>query len=312
MIITLTPNPTVDHTVFVDRLEVGHVNRFIDSQLDPAGKGINVTRMVHRLGWPSIAFCFFAGDVGRIAERALEDEGVMHHFIRVPGQTRLNTTIVEGNGKASTRLRGPGPIIGGDHRQALDGLMRPWLEAGKVLVLAGRLAPGLPDDFYADYVRKAKAKGLTTIVDADGPPLRHAVEAGPTLVKPNRAEAERFLGRPLRDQAAVLAGAREILRRGASIVVITLAAEGAVCARGDRAWRATPPAIERRSTVGSGDSFVAALAIALARGEDLVEGLRRGTAAGTATAASPGTALGTAAEVERLLPAVRVEEIVGP
>src|SRR5690606_22332484 len=107
----------------------------------------------------------------------------------------------------------------------------------------------------------------------------------------------------------VVAGAREIAAHGVRIVIISMGGAGSVCVEGERAWHIIPPEVERRSTVGSGDSFVAGVAIALARGDDLVDGLRLGTAAGAATAMTSGTALGDAGEIARLLPAVRIEEI---
>jgi len=309
VIITVTLNPAVDQTVFVSRLELGEVNRFRESQLDPAGKGINVSRMARRLGWPTIAFGFLAGEIGLIAEKALDDEGVQHHFVRVPGQTRLNVTVIDESADTVTNLYGPGPSIAPVHLRRIDDALRFWLQAGRVLVLAGNVPHGVPDAAYATYVRLAQAQGVATIVDADGEALRLGVEARPSLIKPNLAEAERLLGRALPDLPAVVAGARELVARGVSTVVISLGARGAVCVQGERAWLAIPPRVERRSTVGSGDSLVAGLAVALACGRDIVEGLRQGTAAGAATATAPGTALGAAEQVRALRPDVQIEEV---
>ncbi len=309
MIITLTPNPTVDKTLFLDHLVLNDVNRYDESQLDPAGKGINVSRVAHRLGWPTIAFGFQAGEIGAIAERALDAEGVPFHFVPVPGQTRLNVTIVDRGSGTSTSLYGPGPAVSDDRLQMLDGLLRFWLQTGRVLVLAGSLPPGVPDDLHARYIELARTHGVETVLDADGAPLSLGVAARPTLIKPNRTEAERLLGRPLANQQAVVDGARELVGRGIRVVVVSLGASGAVCAEGDRVWLATPPPVESRSTVGSGDSLVAGLAVAMARGDDIVEGLRVGTAAGAATALMPGSGLATAADVEALLPRVRIEQL---
>lgn len=309
MIITLTLNPAVDQTVFVDRLVVGEVNRFDESQLDPAGKGINVSRMAHRLGWPTIAFGFVAGEIGLIAQKALDGENVPHHFVPVSGQTRLNVTVVAETSGTSTSLYGPGPRVDREDLASLDGLLQFWLQACRALVLAGSLPPGVPEDAYAAYIRLAQLNGVRSFLDADGTPLRLGVEAKPYLVKPNLAEAERLLGRSLPDLASVVDAAGELGSRGIAVVVVSMGAEGAVCVQGERVWRAIPPKVERRSTVGSGDSFVAGLTVALARGEDIVQGLRLGTAAGAATAMTPGTALGTADEVAVLLPQVQIEEL---
>lgn len=309
MIVTLTLNPAVDQTVWVDRLQVGTVNRFRSPQLDPAGKGINVSRMAHRLGWPTIAFGFLAGEIGLIAHKALDDEGVQHHFVYVPGQTRLNVTVVDEASNMSTSLYGPGPAIDREHLARLDDLLQFWMQAGRVLVLAGSLPPGLPDDAYVTYIRLAQSKYVRAILDADDEPLRLGVEAKPYLIKPNIAEAERLLGRSLPDLRAVVEGATELVRTGIAVVVVSMGAQGAVCAQGNKVWQAIPPKVERLSTVGSGDSLVAGLAVAAARGDDIVEGLRLGSAAGAATAMTPGTALGTAEAVAALLPQVQITEL---
>jgi 1-phosphofructokinase family hexose kinase len=306
MIMTLTVNPAADQTLWVDRVAPGSVHRVLDSQIDPAGKGINVSRMAHRLGWPTIAFGFLAGDTGNIVEKALLGEAVQHHFVRVPGQTRLNVTVVDGAGTA-TSLFGPGPAVPPEGISALDSLLRFWLHAGRVLVIAGSLPPQVPESAYAAYVRAARRQGVKVFLDADGPAMREGVDAGPDLIKPNVAEAERLLQRRLPNEAAVIHAARELVDRGVGVVVISMGARGAICASAQRGWRVRPPVVERRSTVGSGDSMVAGLAVALARGDDLLTALKLGAAAGAAIAASTGTGLGTAEAVEAILPNVEIE-----
>ncbi|MHB8874451.1 MAG: 1-phosphofructokinase [Myxococcaceae bacterium] len=308
MIISLTVNPAVDQTAWVERLEPGTVHRVRDTQVDPAGKGVNVSRVVHRLGWPTVAFGFLAGDTGALVEKALDQEGVQHHFVRVPGQTRVNLTVVDHRG-SSTSFRGAGPRVDPPAAAALEAALRFWLQAGKVLVLAGSLPPGIPQSAYAHYVALARAHGVLVVVDADGEPLREGIAAGPDLVKPNVAEAEHLLGRRLPDVPAVLEGAREIVRRGVGSVVISMGAAGAVCASGKRAWRVWPPPVVLRSTVGPGDAMVAGLAVALARGEGVEEGLRLGTAAGAATASSEGTSLASPEQMAALQPQVRIEAL---
>jgi 1-phosphofructokinase family hexose kinase len=308
MIISLTVNPAVDQTAWVDRLEPGTTHRVQQTHIDPAGKGVNVSRMAHRLGWPTIAFGFLAGDTGHIVEKSLDAEGVQHHFIRVPGQTRVNVTIVDRQG-AATSLLSAGPSVPPESLSTLDSLIRFWLQGGRVLVVAGSLAPGIPQDAYAGYVRAARDCGVTVILDAHGEPLRRGIAAKPDLIKPNVTEAEGLLGRSLPDATAIIRGAQEIAEQGVRIVVISMGEEGAICVHGQRTWRIRPPKISRRSTVGSGDAMVAGLAIALARGESIEAGLRLGTAAGAATAMTEGTALGTLTDTTALLAQVHVEEL---
>lgn len=308
MIVSLTLNPAVDQTASIDRLTPGSVHRVRETHIDPAGKGINVSRMVHRLGWPTIAFGFLAGETGNIVRSALEGEGVPAHFVPVPGQTRINVTLVDDAGTASS-FYAPGPDVPEAALASLRGLLRFWLQAGRVLVLAGSLPPGVPTDIYPDLVRSARARGVKVLLDADGEAFRSGLAAGPDLVKPNVGEAERLLGRNLDRDADVVTAARELAARGIETVIISMGARGAICVHRDRTFRIDPPIVERRSTVGSGDAMVAGIAVALARGDDIESGLRLGTAAGAATAMSTGTALGTAEDVARLLPGVRIEAV---
>ncbi|HEX2571895.1 MAG TPA: 1-phosphofructokinase [Polyangia bacterium] len=309
MIITLTVNPAVDQTLWVDHFRPGHVNRPTEVHLDPAGKGINVSRMVHRLGRPTIALGFLGGDIGHLMQTALQAERVQNHFVPIAGQTRINVTIVDRTEGLSSNLYGPGPRVTAEELGELDEMLECWFKAGRVLVLAGSLLPGIPEDFYARYIERARACGVKTILDADGPSLRQGIAAQPFLIKPNQTEAEHLLGRPLPRLEDVARGARELSERGISVVVISLGAAGAVCAYEGNLWHVLPPKVQLQSTVGSGDSLVAGMAVELADGGGVVAGLRLGTAAGAATALSAGTSLGTPEDVKRLLAEVQIKEL---
>lgn len=308
MIVTVTLNPAVDQTAWVESLTPGTVHRVVESNIDPAGKGINVSRIAHRLGWPTIAFGFLAGDTGNIIRKALELEGVQFHFVRTAGQTRVNFTVVDGSGAASS-FYGPGPPVTPEAMASLEGLVRCWLPACRVLVLAGSLPPNAPPETYATLVRIARERGVKVFVDADGDALGNAVVASPDLIKPNVSEAERLLGRSLPDEEAIIAAGLELAARGIGTVVISMGARGAVCVQAKRVWRIYSPEVERKSTVGSGDAMVAGLAVSLARGDGIEEALALGTAAGAATALSEGTALGSSEDIEALRPRVRIEEV---
>lgn len=312
VIVTLTLNPAVDKTIWMPTVTSGGINRVQESQLDPGGKGINVTRMARRLGWPSIAFGFLGGANGKFLERSLRKEGVQSHFVPVRGQTRLNVTIFEESTGRGTSFYDRGPDISPKRLAALSAQIRPWLGVHPVLVLAGSLPLGTPDTIYADYIALAHSTGTRTILDAAGEPLRLGIQARPSLVKPNVAEAEQLVGHRLPDLPSLVEAAREIHAMGAEVVVISMGADGAVCLQDGTIWRVTPPKIQRRSTVGSGDSMVAGMAIGLARGEEVTTGVRLGTAAGAATAMVPGTSLGDPADIARLLPQVHIAEVPAP
>jgi 1-phosphofructokinase family hexose kinase len=310
VIISLTFNPAVDKTLFVPRLGLGTVNRVGHSQIDPGGKGINVSRVVHRLGRPTIAFGFLAGNLGAIVTRALDEEGVAHRFAWVAGETRLDVVVVDEASGTSTNLYDRGPEVDAASLDRLLADVGRWLPAARVLVAAGSLPPGVLPDVYARLLAEASRAGVHTILDADGETLRRGLAGRPSLIKPNVEEAEALLGRRLPDMAAIVVAARELLARGPRAVVVSMGRRGSICATAERVLHAIPPQVERHSTVGSGDSLVAGLAIALAEEGDIADALRLGTAAGAATAMNQGTQLGTRDDIERLAPGVEVRELV--
>jgi 1-phosphofructokinase family hexose kinase len=183
------------------------------------------------------------------------------------------------------------------------------LQPGSLVIFGGSVPPGLPHTIYYDFVVALRARGIRSIVDTSGAALKAALAAGPLLIKPDVEEAEALLSRRLLDDASVLRAAEEIRRMGPEHVVISQGAAGAIAVGPGGAWKLIPPPISACSTVGSGDSMVAGLAIALNEGCGFVEGLRLGTATGAATAMVSGTQLGDAQQVLRLLSGVVVRTL---
>jgi 1-phosphofructokinase len=309
MIITVTANPAVDQTMWVRQLAHGGVNRAHEVQIDPAGKGIDVSRVVRRLGAPTMALGFLAGETGDLVEHALTAEHVPHYFVRVQGRTRIDITVNDEATGTATSVWAPGPTVTAADLAELRGLIEVWLDAGRILVLAGSLPTGAPPQIYAEWTELAHRKGAYVIVDTSGPALSHAVAAAPDLIKPNVEETEALLGRKLGSMEEVIAAAQSLRARGVGTVVISMGGEGLICVGRDGVLRARPPQVQRSSTVGSGDSLVAGIAVTLARGGSMAEGLRLGTAAGAATAQSHGTALASAADVDALLGRVQLETL---
>jgi 1-phosphofructokinase family hexose kinase len=301
MILTVTPNPALDYTIRIDAFEPGRRGRYRDARYDPAGKGINVSRMVRRLGGKTLALGFAAGETGALLAGRLDAEGVPHDLIPAGGLTRVNVTLITGTTGTATHLHGTGDGVGESDTARLLDRVSARLPGASVLVISGSLPPGMPDEACADLVRAARAAGVPAIVDVEGPPLAAALRAGPALVKPNRLEAERHARRPLPDQAGRLALLEAVCREGASMAVMTLGGEGALGVRAGEAWSAALRVPEPVRAVGAGDSFAAGLALALSEAAPFGEALRRGTAAGAATALVAGTGLGTREDAERLL-----------
>ncbi|HEY6958635.1 MAG TPA: 1-phosphofructokinase [Candidatus Limnocylindria bacterium] len=308
MIATVTLNPAVDEAISTDELVLGAQNRVGLDGLDPGGKGLNASRVIARLGRETLALGFVAGVTGALLRTWLDDEGVRNAFDDVGGLTRVNVMAYERANGRRTRIYLPGARVEPGDLASLVARLDA-LDRGTVVVFGGSVPPGLPAAVYADLIARCGSRGLRTVLDTSGPALACALEAQPYLIKPNAEELAELIGAPVETECEIVSAAREICVRGAGAVVVSMGAAGAIGVDGTGAWHARPPRIEALSTVGSGDSMVAGLAIALAEGSGLAEGLRLGTAAGAATALQTGTRLCRSDDVARLLPDVAVRRI---
>jgi len=310
-IVTVTLNPALDEAISIDCLQIGGTNRCRLESLDPGGKGLNASRVIRRLGRSTLALGFVGGVTGAMIRARLDDEDVPHAFDDVADLTRLNVMIYESSANRRTRLLLPGTPVGPEQLNALYRRLEV-VQSGGVVILGGSVPPGLPDTIYRDLVAWLGERGVQTVVDTSGSALATVLSAKPTLVKPNTEEAADLLGRPLQSDTEVLWAAGEIRRRGATYVVISQGAQGALGLGPGGGWKAIPPEIVAQSAVGSGDSMVAGLAIALSERRGFDEALRLGTATGAATALTAGTQLCHVADVDRLLPRVVVKLPVDP
>lgn len=305
MIITVTANPALDYTLRIDTLQIGRRARYRTPTIDPSGKGINVARMLRRLGEPVLALGFAGGQTGDLLRQGLDQEGVPHDLVRVDALTRINVTLLTGPEGTATHLHGPGEGVSAGDVDRLRTRLQERLSGVRLIVYSGSLPPGMPPAALGDLIR---CTGIPALVDAEGEALRAAISAGAAIIKPNLAEASHFLGRPLRP-ADALQAARDMAAQGAETVILTMGGDGAIAVRGREAWKVTPPKEDVVRAIGAGDSFAAGLAAGLSRGLAFPEALRLAAAAGAATALRPGTGLGRAEDVARLLPSVALESL---
>jgi 1-phosphofructokinase family hexose kinase len=307
MILTVTPNPALDYTLRVDEIPVGRRAKYRDPALDASGKGVNVARMIRRLGEPVLALGFAAGPTGEILRQGLAREDVPGAFVPVDGLTRINVTLLSGPDGVATHFHGAGGGVAPGDVDRLRSLVAGRLAGARLLVLSGSLPPGMRPADAAALVRLAREAGVPVLLDAEGDVLRAGLAERPAIVKPNLAEAAGLLGRPLQGRDDALRAARELA--GEATAIVTLSGEGAVAVRGGRAWAVAPPRETIVRAIGAGDSFAAGLAVAVVRGAALPDALRLAAAAGAATALCPGTGLGRKEDVDRLLAQVAVTEL---
>lgn len=304
---TVTPNPALDRTLRVDELAFGGIARVQGVEVDPGGKGINVSRVLRQFGCPTTALGFVGGSAGRSVAEAMAALGVDSDFLTIPEETRTNLTVTDG--EREIKVNEPGPSVPPAAVDALLARVRQRARGSSAVVLSGSLPPNVPAEFYAELIRIILDEGSKPVLDTAGPPLCHGVAARPFLIKPNRREAEALLGTALDTDDAIREGARRLSAYGIPIVAISLGAAGAVCACEGLVWRAEAVPVAVRSTVGSGDAFLACMLLALLGGADLDTALAVGTAAGSASVTLPGSRLCTPANLEQMLPHVKVRHL---
>jgi 1-phosphofructokinase len=265
-VVTVTANPAVDHTIWVPGFRAGEVNRVAREQLNPGGKGVNVAAFLAEFGVRVHATGFLGRPNAYLFEAFLDDAGISHDFVCVPGTTRTGIKIADEQAGATTDINFPGFEVGPDDLAALERKVAQIAE-DRWVVLAGSLPAGAPKDTYRRLAERVHERGGKVALDTSGPALREALAAGPDLVKPNREELEELSGRTLNDRDALIRAAEELT--GVETVVVSLGADGALFVRDGEVAFATPPPVHVASTVGAGDAMVAGTIAGTLRGLEL-------------------------------------------
>lgn len=309
MIYTVTLNPALDKTVDIPGMALDTVNRITEMRTDPGGKGINVSKVIAKLGGESCAAGILGGGSGKMLEKLLEGEPFATRFRFVEGQTRTNLKIIDREGHTNTDINEPGLTVTAAELDALLRELLAELRPGDIVVLAGSLPKGAPQDTYRTWTAACKKAGARVFLDADGALLAEGLKAAPYLIKPNDDELSRLAGKKLETLEELTAEGRRLLERGIERVVISLGGRGALYLRKGSTIYAEGLKVPVGSTVGAGDSVVAALAYAEAQGLSEEEAVRLSTAAGAANVMCSGTQAAEREAVEALLPKVRFSRL---
>ena len=309
MIATITLNPSLDRTVIVDGLKVNESNRWTSVHHYAGGKGIDVSRAIHEMGGQTIAYGFIGGDEGRTLEVKLDEEGVPFSFTPIEQETRVNFIISDTRASQQTIINAPGPHISKRELARFLKKLRGIYPSPELMVASGSVPPGVPFDIYYTIVQEAKSHRVRTILDSAGQWLEEGIKAKPYLIKPNIREAEELLKTELSTEEAITKAVLNLIEMGVEIAVISRGEDGIIAATRDGMFKAVPPPVKVRSAVGAGDCTIAGLALKLARGEPLIEACRLAVAMGTAAVLTPGTELAHRADVEKLLPQIKVSRV---
>jgi tagatose 6-phosphate kinase len=297
-------NPAIDKIAAVEALQPGRIHRPDMLAAVPGGKALNAVRTARHLGVPADVVAVVGGHAGAWLEAGLDDRGIHHWLVWVDGETRTCLSVLDRQTGELTEFYEAGIALPEDRWRSVETALTQALDVdadATVVLLAGSLPPGAPLDAYGRLARVAGDAGARVVIDSGGPALEAALDARAWLVKINAAEALETTGIATGDQAGVLAAAQALRDRGADSVLITMGIGGAVLVTVDGEWVAGPPPERGPFSVGSGDALIGGLIVALSRGADLPEAVRRGSAAAAANALVPGQGELDPADVGRLL-----------
>ena len=299
-VVTLTMNPALDIATSADAVLPTDKVRCEAPRYDPGGGGINVARVIRRLGGDALAIFPAGGAAGMALDALLDREHILYCRVPIAGTTRESFTVDERRSGQQYRFVLPGPNLIEEEWQACLARLARLAEGARFIVASGSLPPGVPAGFFQQVADLAKHLGTRLVLDTSGDALRQT-RTGAYLLKPSLRELREWVDRDLPDEAAQTAAARSLIAQGAcEVMVVSLGGEGALLVSGEGAERLTPIKVPVRSAVGAGDSMVGAIVFGLTQGLDLRHAVRLGMAAGAATLMTPGTELCRREDVERL------------
>jgi 1-phosphofructokinase family hexose kinase len=312
VIVTVTLNAAVDRTLTVPNFQLGHRHRASQGLTLAGGKGINVARALKNLDVPVVATGLAGGRTGTRIVEELTSEAILNDFVRIGDESRTSTAVVDPTGGTFTEINEWGPHVEPEELTMLLEKINYLSRGADLVVFAGTLPRGVDETFYAEAIRELNRRHVRAVLDAEGPPLRHGVEADVFLVSPNQREAEGLVGQEFGDDEDFTMALDRIADMGARNVLITSDTRTFGLFRAERKrnmFRADAPQVEPVSVVGSGDVLLAAFLAARVADKSLEEALRGAVAAGAASTLEVGAGRFERREATKLQNAVVVQEL---
>ena len=307
MIITVTLNPAIDKTAQVEKLTINGLNRLNNIILDVGGKGINVSKAIKELGGKSICTGFVAGSNGKWIEEKLDSLNLDYRFRHVEGNTRINLKVLDKEMNL-TELNDIGDQIEEYELTRLKEGLLEMVNPGDIVVLAGSVPAGVPVTIYQELITLLKKKQAKVIMDADGELFTSGIEAGPTLIKPNKYELCKYFG--LAEDVSdveLVSHAKKLLYKNIETVVISLGSKGAIFITNEETAYVPGLDIIAHSAVGAGDSMVGALAYGISEGLELIPLIKLAVATSAGAVMTKGTKAPNRSVVEMLMKEVKID-----
>lgn len=299
-IVTITFNPALDKSTTINALVPEKKLRCTKPVVEPGGGGINVARVIKRLGGDATALYLKGGFNGILLHELLDAEGITSLAVAVQEGTRENVVVYDESTNQQYRFCMPGPVVSTQEWQQCIRVIEE-LQNVQYFVVSGTLPPGIPVEIYATIAAIAKSKNAKLVADTSGEALQLAVEEGVYLLKPNIGELSALVGKESLDIQSVRDIAKHIIAKGkCEVIVISMGAAGALLVTKDVTKQIYAPLVKRISTVGAGDSMLAGIVQSLITGKSIIEATAFGVACGTAATMNAGTELCRREDVDRL------------
>lgn len=310
MILTLTLNPCIDKTIYLDQLDVGSYNRVKSTRQDLAGKGLNVSIVLNNLGEDTLCTGFNFKNNGHMLEQLLDSHHVKHNFILSKGAIRTNIKLFELSTQIMTEVNESGPFVPVSAIEQLLEYLEDALTHTDILVMSGSIPPGVPTDIYQRLIRLANQNQVKTVLDAAGEPLLLGLTEKPYLIKPNMLEFEQAFQKEIKSGMNTLEIAQQVVNNGTPYLCLSMGADGAMLVDRKHAYRAKPVPIAPKGLTGAGDSMVAGMCYAIQKGLGSDDMLRYAMASAAGSIRKEGTLLATQKDMEELLPLVEIETVL--
>ncbi len=308
-LVTVTMNPAIDETVFLDQLRPGRVNRASRLHRQAGGKGVNVSRMLSHYGIPSVATGFLGKANGDIYRRFFRGKNIEDTFVWMPGETRTGLKIVNESNRQTTDINFPGLEPSLEDLTAFEKVLRKLIRPGRWFVVSGSLPKGVSVDYFEEQLAVLKRGGALVAVDTSGEALKAAIRQSVDLIKPNEHELVEILGHPLPDFPSKVRAAVKLQRQGIAHVVLSLGSEGALFISPDKALMASAPPVKVVSTVGAGDALLSGYLAGLLTGTSAVDCARLASVFAWSNLERVDRKLPSQAIIQERLSAIRVQPL---
>ncbi len=306
MIYTVTLNPAIDKTIYIDTLNKEDVTRIKKSMKDAAGKGINTSKILKQLDVKTINLGFTAGYNGIYIKNVLNHLNILHDFIEVDGETRENTKVISNEGVLE--LNEPGPNV--TKKQALNLVYKlSELNENDIVILSGSTPTGVDDLLYSELITLLKEKGAYIITDFSGKHFKNSIDALPDVIKPNLYELEQYYNKKYNTELEIIDDAKAFISKGVRKVFVSLGSKGSLLITKDSVFKAEVPKLTVKSTVGAGDSFVAGIAYSVLNKKSDKETLKFASTIGSASCLTENTALIETSDLEMIYENTKVKEV---